>query len=257
MNTALSQKLESFDVLGIPVSVLDLDAAYQHIQSWSNDTTGRVVCVRDVHGVVRSIDDPALMALHQRAAMITPDGMPLVKIGRSKGLPVSQVCGSDLIMLVIERGQRDGLKHYFYGGGDGVADKLAEVCRSRFPKAEIVGTECPPFRAVTADEDEATVQRIIASGADVVWVGLSTPKQEFWMDAHVDRLPATLLGVGAAFDFHTGTVTRAPKWMQVMMLEWLYRLLKEPRRLWKRYLVMAPRFVFLLLKKRFLPGSAE
>jgi len=242
--------IDTYDVLGIPVSVLNLQLAFDHILAWAADRTGRFVCVRDVHGVVRAIDDPKLMALHQRASMITPDGMPLVKVGRSRGKDVQQVCGSDLMLEVIEKGQTHGLKHYFYGGAEGVAELLASNLQQRYPRAQFVGWECPPFRELTEQEQNETITTIVESGADIVWVGLSTPKQEFWMDANVSRLPATLLGVGAAFDFHTGTVKRAPRWMQVIMLEWLYRLLKEPRRLWRRYLVLAPRFVYLMLREK-------
>lgn len=236
---------ERFDVLGIPVSVTTLDDATARIERWADDNRGRMICIRDVHGVMRAQDDPELMALHQSADMVTPDGMPLVLLGKLKGLKIERTCGPDLMEQVCARSPASGLKHYFYGGQEGIALALAEHMEHRFPGLRIAGHECPPFRPLTQEEDDAVVDRINASGADIVWVGLSTPKQEMWMRDHRARLGATLIGVGAAFDFHTGRVERAPEWMQRHTLEWLHRLLCEPRRLWRRYLLMAPKFVIL------------
>lgn len=208
---------------------------------------GRFVCVRDVHGVMLAQHDPELMALHHAAAMVTPDGMPLAVIGRLRGLPVRKTSGADLMALVMDIGRQHGLRHYFYGGAPGVAEQLKHVCETLYPGVSIVGLQCPPFREQTAAEVEATRTAILACGAQLVWVGLSTPKQEKWMKAYAPLLPATLLGVGAAFDFHTGRVRRAPRWMQQSGLEWLHRLSSEPRRLWYRYLVLAPQFLYLIL----------
>lgn len=238
---------ESYDVLGIPISVTTPEDSLERIASWARDARGRFVCVRDVASLMACIDEPRLKSLNAEAAMVLPDGMPLVWIGKSRGLPVERTCGPDLFELICRRSPELGLRHYFYGGKAGVAEDLARVCRARFPGIEIVGTEGPPFRPPTPDEDGATIARIRASGADIVWVGLSSPKQDLWMAEHYDRLPQTLIGVGAAFDFHSGAVRRAPKWMQRSGLEFLHRLLSEPRRLWRRYLVLAPKFVWRVL----------
>lgn len=235
---------ESFRVLGLPVSVTTIDHARDRISHWAGDQVGRFICVREVASLMASVDDPSLLALHEAAAMVVPDGMPLVWIGKRRGLPVERTCGPDLFDEVCKVSAERGLKHYFYGGKEGVADILAEKCRSRYPGIEIVGTECPPFRPVTEAEDAATVERILASGADIVWIGISSPKQDVWMHGHYQRLPQTLIGIGAAFDFHSGAVKRAPRWMQRTGLEFLHRLCSEPRRLWRRYLVLAPRFLW-------------
>ena len=240
----------SFDVLGVPVSIVTLDSAVATILDWCEDDVGRFVCVRDVHGVMRALEDEALMRIHAEADMVTPDGRPLALIGRRRGHPVSQTCGYDLLERIVADGVGRGVRHYFYGGDEGVADALAGVLERRFPGVRVVGTECPPFRPLDEAEDAAVVERIRASGADVVWVGLSTPKQERWMHAHRGRLPAVLMGVGAAFDFHTGRVSRAPRWMQALTLEWLHRLASDPRRLWRRYVVLAPRFLWRLARAR-------
>ncbi len=157
-----------------------------------------------------------------------------------------------------ERSSARGTRHFFYGGGPGVAESLAERLQARFPGLEVAGTHTPPFRPLSEAEDASVVRLINESRADIVWVGLSTPKQERWMAAHLGRLEApVMLGVGAAFDFHAGVIARAPAWMQKSGLEWCYRLASEPRRLWRRYLVMAPRFgVLVVLQVLGLRGRA-
>jgi N-acetylglucosaminyldiphosphoundecaprenol N-acetyl-beta-D-mannosaminyltransferase len=155
------------------------------------------------------------------------------------------VYGPDLLLAVCRASTRQGWRHFFYGGGPGVADRMAARLRSRFPALEIAGVYSPPFQPMTAEQDEALLQRIGATGPDIVWVGLGTPKQERWMAAHIGRLSApVLIGVGAAFDFHAGAKRQAPRWMQRCGLEWSFRLMTEPRRLGKRYLVNNPLFVW-------------
>ena len=253
--TSVQEEGTWFDVLGVPVSILTLESAAQRIELWASDDTGRFVCIREVASLMAIRDDPEISVLHRDAAMITPDGMPLVRIGRSRGLPVERVCGPDLIELMMARSAGKGLKHYFYGGQEGVAEEMAARFRSRYPDVHIVGCECPPFRELSPEEIDDTLERIGNSGADIVWVGLSSPKQDVWMWKHHKRLPQTLIGVGAAFDFHSGKIQRAPVWMQKAGLEWLHRLASEPRRLWRRYLILAPRFLLLVLRDRSGAGG--
>jgi N-acetylglucosaminyldiphosphoundecaprenol N-acetyl-beta-D-mannosaminyltransferase len=235
--------LNTFEVLGIPVAITDLDAAAARILDWKSDRRGRAVGVRDVASLMAMLQEPKLMQVARRTAMNVPDGMPLVWIGRRRGQPVRRVCGPDLMEKVLMDSPASGLKHFFYGGKEGVAGQLAEVFRNRAPGIQIVGTYCPPFRPLTRQEDAEVVAKIRASGADVVWVGVSSPKQDIWMDEHLAELDVTMIGVGAAFDFHSGAVKRAPKWMQNAGLEWAHRLASEPRRLWRRYLILVPKFV--------------
>jgi len=190
--------------------------------------------------------DERLRRIHNEAGMVTPDGMPLVWLARHwSDHPVERVYGPDLMLDACCRSLQEGWRHFFYGGADGVADLLVERLRERFPGLQVAGTFCPPFRPLSPDESREIVARIQASGADIVWVGLSTPKQERWMAEHVESLPGkVLIGVGAAFDFHAGLKRQAPAWMQRSGLEWFYRLLSEPQRLWRRYLVNNPAFVF-------------
>jgi N-acetylglucosaminyldiphosphoundecaprenol N-acetyl-beta-D-mannosaminyltransferase len=178
--------------------------------------------------------------------MVTPDGVPLVWASHWLGhREVSRVYGPDLLMAACERSLQSGWSHYFYGGADGVPEKLGSNLRVRFPGIKIAGMESPPFRKLSPEEDQAAVERINASGADILWVGLGAPKQEYWMAEHLGKIKApVMIGVGAAFDFHAGVKKQAPLWMRRNGLEWVFRLASEPRRLWKRYLVNNPRFLW-------------
>jgi N-acetylglucosaminyldiphosphoundecaprenol N-acetyl-beta-D-mannosaminyltransferase len=243
------------DVLGVGISIVDIDATIDEIGRWIDEDEHHYVCVTGVHGVMESQSDPSLCAIHNRSGMTIPDGMPMVWAGKNAGFDtIDRVSGPDLMPLVCERGAIRGWRHFFYGGAEGVPELLAEKLGQQVPRLAVVGTYSPPFRALTADEETEIVDMINESQADIVWVGLSTPKQERWMDAMAGRLDANaVLGVGAAFDFHSGGLKRAPMWMQRSGLEWLYRLMKEPRRLARRYLTNNPKFIWKILRRRPRP----
>lgn len=234
----------SADVLGVPISRVDLTRAVDQIGAWIERGEARYVCVCDVHSLIRACDDASHMAAMRSADMITPDGQPIAWTLRMRGfLDVARTCGPELLPAVCERSVAAGWTHYFYGGADGVADKLAQSMALHHPGINIAGTETPPFRPLTQAEQLATIERIRKSGARIVWVGLGCPKQEQWMHEHRALLPGVvMIGIGAAFDFHTGRKQRAPAWMRENGLEWLHRLASEPRRLWQRYLILAPRY---------------
>jgi N-acetylglucosaminyldiphosphoundecaprenol N-acetyl-beta-D-mannosaminyltransferase len=234
-----------YDVLGIGVSVVSPATALGCLIAWSKDEIGRFVCIRDVHGIMHARHDPDFREIHREAAMVTPDGMPLAWIGTLRRHPVERTCGPDLMLAALAASADQGLKHYFCGGKEGVAEELAERMRTRFQGVQIVGIESPPFGELANDEVRRLADRLNASGADLVWIGLSTPKQEKLMRRLRPMVTSTLIGVGAAFDIHAGRINRAPRWMQRLSLEGVYRLIKEPKRLWRRYLVLAPQFVAL------------
>lgn len=248
--SAPPERTTSFNVLGVPVSVTTLNDASARIHRWAEDDCGRFVCVRDVHGIMQAYDNPLLAALHKQAAMVTPDGMPLVWLGKRAGLPVERTCGPDLLDRVMADSASSGLRHYLYGGKPGVAEQLRAAFQARYSALKIVGVATPPFRELSDLELVELSNELRNCHADVVWIGLSTPKQEFLMQRLAPLTSATLIGVGAAFDFHTGLIRRAPKWMQKSGLEFLFRLAMEPRRLWRRYLLIAPRFVWQVLRSR-------
>lgn len=243
--------IERVNVLGVGVSAINMTQALATVDSWIEQRTPHYVCVTGVHGIIECQDDESLRQIFNHAGMVTPDGMPLVWLSHLHGRrSVERVYGPDFMLAVCAQGVARGYRHYLYGGAEGVPDLLAARLRERFPGIDIVGTFSPPFRPPTPAEDEAIVAAINAVQPDIVWVGLSTPKQERWMGAHIGRVSAPVLaGVGAAFDFHAHLKPQAPRWMQRNGLEWVFRLCTEPRRLWKRYLLNNPRFAALITQQ--------
>lgn len=235
-----------YRVLGTRVDAVQIPGAIERMERWIADREGsQYVAVTGMHGVTESRRDPHFRAALGAAGMVVPDGMPLVWLGRLNGHPLRRrVYGPELMLEFCRATAGRGVRHFFYGGAPGVADDLAARMASRFPGLVVAGTYCPPFRPLTAEEDADVVARINGSGADVVWVGLSTPKQERWMYEHRDTLRVpVMVGVGAAFDMHSGRLKQAPEWMRENGLEWFYRLVQEPRRLWRRYILLGSVFV--------------
>lgn len=240
------------------MSVINMSTAVAEVARWIADGVRHYVCVTGVHGVMESQGDADLLEIHNRSGLTTPDGMPMVWSGRRAGAhDMQRVYGPDLMLELCREAVLHGWKFYFYGGGDGIADTLSARLQQQFPGLRVVGCHTPPFRPLTSAEDASVVSDINFSGADIVWVGLSTPKQELWMSEHRQRLDAAaLIGVGAAFDIRAGLVPQAPPWMQRRGLEWFYRLVREPRRLWKRYLINNPKFVVAIMRRppRLIPA---
>ena len=253
--------IDRVDVLGVGVSAVSLDEAVQEIMRWLVVGEAHYVCVTNVHTVMECQRDPGLMKIHNASGLTTPDGMPMVWCGLRAGAKnITRVYGPDLMLALCAELESSGHTSFLYGTTPQTLRALQATLRLRFPKLLVAGSTAPPFRPLTRMEDDAVVDQINASGADVVWVGLGAPKQERWMAEHAPRLNATvLIGVGAAFDFHAGTVAQAPRWMQRSGLEWTYRLAKEPRRLWRRYLRTNPAFVISILRHppRMMPAAAQ
>jgi N-acetylglucosaminyldiphosphoundecaprenol N-acetyl-beta-D-mannosaminyltransferase len=237
------------NVLGVGISVLNLPAALAAIADAVRARRKGYICVTGVHGVMEAQTDAAFKNILNQAFLCTPDGMPMVWAGKLNGQrAMRRVYGPDLLLEVCAWGENNSCRHFFYGGADGVAGLLAQKLKAKFPKLEVVGTFTPPFRALSADEQKKLAEQIRAARPDIIWVGLSTPKQEKFMAEFLPKLEATLMiGVGAAFDFHSGRVKQAPRWMQRSGLEWFYRLCREPRRLARRYFRNNPLFVLNFL----------
>lgn len=242
---------QQVDILGVRVSAIDIPFAVACIQRWFDSGVHNFVCVTGVHGVMESYRDARLREIHNTAGLVTPDGMPLVWLARMMGITrIERVYGPDLMLAICEWSVGSGCSHFFYGGAAGVPERLAEELADRFPGLKIAGTYSPPFRDLTPEEDELVIEKINHSGAGLVWVGISTPKQERWMSSHVSKLNASaLIGVGAAFDIHSGLKPQAPMWMRDSGLEWLFRLAVEPKRLWKRYAINNPLFIALAARQ--------
>ena len=249
------------EILGVGVSATNLKMTVGVIDQWIRRHEAQYVCVTGVHGLMESYRTAQIRQVHNAAGLVVPDGMPLVWLSRLKGRHfVDRVYGPDLMLAVCERSAHRGYRNFFYGGAPGVAELLADRLRARFRGLNVVGIYSPPFRALTTDEDAELTATIRRARPDIVWVGISTPKQELWMAQHVQRLQsAVLLGVGAAFDFHAGLKPQAPRWMMRSGLEWLFRLIQEPARLGPRYLKNNPQFLGLILLETFgiRPRRAE
>jgi len=229
-----------FEVLGVRIAALDYQRAVRAIEKFIHDGRTHYVTLTNVHAVTESQSDPAL-----KTALNSADGMPIAWAGN---LP-DRVCGPDLMLKFITETAGRGYRHFFYGGAEGVADELAARLRQICPQLIVAGTYCPPFRPLN-EREEAELAALINGKVDVLWVGLGCPKQEKWMMAHRHLRVGVLLGVGAAFDFHTGRIERAPRWMQRTGLEWLFRLTQDPRRLWRRYLRTNTLFLLLWLSQQ-------
>jgi N-acetylglucosaminyldiphosphoundecaprenol N-acetyl-beta-D-mannosaminyltransferase len=244
--------IEQVNILGVGVSTINMRTAVSTIADWVHRREPHYVCVTGVHGVMECQRDPDLRRIHNAAGLVTPDGMPLVWLLKSAGhRDADRVYGPDLMLALFEHFSDGSCRHFFYGSTDEVLGRLRKRLLIRFPGASIAGTFAPPFRPLTPAEDDAVVSIINGSGADIVWVGLGTPKQERWMGEHRARLTApVLISVGAAFAIHAGVLQQAPYLIQRSGFEWLFRLIVEPRRLWKRYLSNNPKFVLRIAEQR-------
>ena len=239
--------LESRHALGMRLDKTSYRDAASRIAAWARNAESRYVCVATVHMVMEAHDLAAFRRQVNAADLVTPDGVPLVWTLRLMGARgASRVYGPDLMLRVLAEAEREGLPVGFYGGTPEVLEILLQSLRGRFPDLRVAYGWSPPFRPLSAEEDERVTEEIHASGVRILFVGIGCPKQERWMAEHRGRLDAVMLGVGAAFDFVAGVKPQARPWMQNLGLEWLFRLATEPRRLWRRYLKQNPRFMAYL-----------
>lgn len=236
--------LPRINILGVGINAINLQQAVAEIDRWIVSGERHYVNVCVVHTIMECQKDEALRKIVNASGLATPDGMPLVWLGRAHGYgETDRVYGPDVMLACCDRFRAAGRRHFFYGGAPGVADRLAARLNERFPGLVVAGTYSPPFRPANTDEDPPIIEAINAARPDIVWVGLGTPKQDFWVARHRAKLnAAALVAVGAAFDFHAGVLRQAPRWMQRSGLEWVFRLSQEPRRLAYRYLVYNPAF---------------
>ncbi len=228
------------------VAAVNMEAAVDLLSAWlTEERFGRYVCLTGVHGVMEGLRDSAIQRVHNRAAACLPDGMPMTWLGRSMGHPaMNRVYGPDLMLRMMEMSAFRGYTNYFLGGVEGVAGELGARMERRYPGLRVVGSYCPPFRQLSPEEERKLIRNVEQVTPDLLWVGLSTPKQELFMARYRDRLNAkVLVGVGAAFDFHTGRKRQAPRWVMRAGFEWAFRMLTEPRRLATRYLRNVPAFL--------------
>ena len=245
MSESVPTQVPRVNILGVGLSVLNLDSAAQVVVEALDARHKGYICVTGVHGVSEAQTDETFRQVLNHAFLCTPDGMPMVWVGRLHGhREMRRVYGPDLMLTLLKTSETKGYRHFFYGGAAGTTDLLRERLLKQFPRLQIVGAYEPPFRPLNEAEQRQFQHLVAQAKPDVIWVGLSTPKQEKFMAEYLPKLDVTLMfGVGAAFDFFAGRVRQAPRWMQRSGLEWFFRLCCEPRRLWKRYFKNNPLFV--------------
>jgi N-acetylglucosaminyldiphosphoundecaprenol N-acetyl-beta-D-mannosaminyltransferase len=245
--------LKTISLLGIKVSRVNLNLAYNEIIQWIKEKESTYVCIAPVSTLVDAKRDSSYASVINAARMVTPDGMPVVWLAKLKGCKdIQRTYGPDLMRLVCNQGQKHGLRHFFYGSTSETLVQLQQRLKALYPDLIIVGTYSPAFHPKAVQESNEIIRLINDSKADILWVGLGSPKQDFWMSIHRPLLNApVIVGAGAAFDFLSGVKPQAPRWMQRSGLEWLFRLGCEPKRLWKRYLIGNTLFIGYVLKDLF------
>ncbi len=237
-------------ILGTRVDPTSYESATMQMLKWAQHHESRYVCVANVHTAMEAYDSPEFQGVVNAADLVTPDGMPLVWIMRCLGYPQQErVYGPELTIKLIEAVAIQEITVGFYGSSTKTLEQLIASFKEKYPNLKIAYHHSPPFRPLTTEEDEAVIRAVNASGTKILFVGLGCPKQERWMAAHRGKIQAVMLGVGAAFDFHSGAKRQAPLWMQRSGLEWLFRLIQEPQRLWRRYLIYNSRFIVLVLEQ--------
>lgn len=236
-------------ILGVNIAVTNMAQTVQYIENNLEELGGKYICVSNVHTTVMAHDNPAYRNVQNSAAIALPDGKPLSVVSRKRGYTEAErVTGPDLMGELFAR--ENGLKHFFYGDKEETLQILQQKLKEKYPDIQIAGMISPPFRSLSQEEEKAYIQQINDSGADIVWIGLGAPKQENWMYEHQGMFQGVMIGVGAGFSYHAGLIKRAPEWMQKMSLEWFYRLMQDPVRLFKRYFTTNLKFMLLEAKDK-------
>ena len=237
------------NILGVNIAAVNMDWTVEYLKKHVRDLSGDYICVSNVHTTVTSYDDPVYRAVQNGGIMALPDGGPLSSLGRKRGFSqMGRVAGPDLMGEIFRISPECGFRHFFYGSTEDTLEKIVSRLTEKYPGIQIAGVHSPPFRPLTEEEDAAVIGKLNNTDYDFLWVGLGAPKQENWMAAHQGKVPGLMIGVGVGFKYYAGKMRRAPGWMQRSNLEWFYRLLLEPRRLFKRYFVTNTKFLWLIAR---------
>lgn len=233
------------NIMGVNLAAIDMPWLIEFTKRYIKELSGNYMCVSNVHTTVMSFDDEEYCAVQNGGIMAIPDGGPLSSVGRKRGFSsMKRTTGPDYMKEILKISNEEGYTHFFYGSTEETLKKLQRTLNRSYPNVQVAGMFSPPFRKLSAQEDEEIVHMINESNADFVWIGLGAPKQERWMAEHKGQIKGFMIGVGAAFDYEAGNIDRAPMWMQKANLEWLYRLLQEPKRLFKRYFYTNTKFIW-------------
>jgi len=241
-----------FNILDVDFDLIDYPSVLRQIVDWKEQGSHKSITITNPHSVILCRNDEQMQKATKSAALTLPDGIGIILAAKILGYSHNgRLTGPDLMLKCCDKGRENNYRHFFYGGAEGIADKLAEKLSKKYSGLTVAGTYCPPFRKISKKEDAEIVEMINDTKPDILWVGLGAPKQEIWMADHLDRIKATaMIGVGAAFDFHSGNIKRAPQWMQKCHLEWTHRLLADPIRMWQRYLINGPFFLSKVIAQK-------
>ena len=243
-------KLKTCNVLGVNITVTNMLETLKYIKENIDNLKGKYICVSNVHTTVMSHEDEEYLNIQNSGIMALPDGKPLSLIIKKRGFKeIDRVTGPDLMEEIFKISKENNYRHYFYGSTQETLEKLNKKLNIKYPKLNIVGMYSPPFRDLTEKEDLEIIKSINKSNADFIWIGLGAPKQEIWMYSHKNKLNGLMIGVGAGFDYHAGNIKRAPIIMRNLSLEWLYRLVQDPKRLFKRYYITNKKFIYYLIRE--------
>lgn len=248
----VKSKLKTCNILGVNINVTNMEDTVKVITENLDDIKGDYICVSNVHTTVMSYEDECYRDIQNSGFMALPDGKPLSIVSKKRGLSEAErVTGPDLMEEIFEISEEKVYRHYFYGSTQETLNMLRVKLKEKYPKMKIVGMYSPPFRMLTEEENKKIEENINKINPDFIWVGLGAPKQEIWMSEHKNKVNGLMIGVGAGFDYIAGNISRAPIWMQKNSLEWLYRLIQDPKRLFKRYCITNSKFIFLCFKELF------
>jgi N-acetylglucosaminyldiphosphoundecaprenol N-acetyl-beta-D-mannosaminyltransferase len=250
MPDVTEKNLLRVNILGVGVHPLTMQAALDQFDYWIRKRTPNYVCVTPAHAIMDCYGNPELQKIYNHSGLTTPDGMAIVWLTRMAGYNTDRVYGPDLLLAACDQFQEQKYRHYFYGGAPKVLSDLIEKLKLDYPDTIIAGSESPPFRDLSEEEINDSISRISKASPDILWIGLGSPKQEKWMSEYFQLLNVpVVVGVGAAFDFLSGNKPQAPVWIQRIGFEWLFRLISEPKRLWRRY-ARYPKFVWLVILQK-------
>lgn len=242
----MKKRMNFCNILGLNVAVTNMDKTLSYIEENLDKLRGKYICITNVHTTVMAYEDDNYKKIQNNSALILPDGNPLSSLSRKKGFKEAErVTGPDLMHEIFKISEEKGYRHYFYGSTEDTLSELNIKLKEKYPKLNISAMYSPPFKSNVSLESEDKIKEINSSDPDFIWIGLGAPKQEIWMNLHKDKLNGVMIGVGAGFDYLADKIKRAPEWMQKSSLEWFYRLMQEPRRLFKRYLTTNVKFIYL------------
>lgn len=238
-------QIPTCNIVGVNIAAINMEWLLNFTDKYIKDLSGDYMCVSNVHTTVTASENEEYRAIQNGGIMAIPDGGPLSTVGKKRGCEkMDRTTGPSYMGEIFKISVQKGYRHYFYGSTDETLEKLYQELTKTYPGLQIAGMYSPPFRPMTDEEDAAIIERINETKPDFVWVGLGAPKQEKWMAAHQGKIDGLMVGVGAGFDYYAGNIQRAPEWMQKHNLEWLYRLIQDPKRLFKRYLVTNTKFIW-------------